>query len=137
MIIFYDKVTNGFYPEWHPLVNDKMVEITDERHAELIESGKEIKSDKNGFPIAVERARETIEQQRASMVMSNAKARLKLIKLGLFDAIDKAIMAMPRNEPIYVLWEYGADFHRTNEHLTAFCTDTLKMKAEDIDALFI
>ena len=82
-------------------------------------------------------AEPTIEQQRAGMVISNAQARLKLIKLGLFDAIDKAIMAMPRNEPIYVLWEYGTNFHRTDEHLTAFCTDTLKMTAEEIDALFM
>lgn len=79
----------------------------------------------------------TIEQQRAGMVMSNAQARLKLINLGLFDAIDKAILSMPRNAPLYVLWEYGADFHRTDEHLIAFCTNTLKMTAEEIDALFI
>jgi len=79
----------------------------------------------------------TTEQRRAGMVISNAQARLKLIKLGLFDAIDKAILSMPRNEPLYVLWEYGTNFHRTNEHLTAFCTDTLKMTAEDIDALFM
>ena len=79
----------------------------------------------------------TIEQQRANMVMSNAQARLKLIKLGLFDAIDKAILSMPRNAPLYVLWEYGTNFHRTDEHLTAFCIDTLKMTAEEIDALFM
>jgi len=79
----------------------------------------------------------TIEQRRAGMIISNAQARLKLIKLGLFDAIDKAILSMPRNEPIYILWEYGTNFHRTDEHLIAFCTDTLKMTAEDIDALFM
>lgn len=79
----------------------------------------------------------TIEQRRAGMIISNAQARLKLIKLGLFDAIDKAILSMPRNAPLYVLWEYSTNFYRTDEHLTAFCTDTLKMTAEDIDALFI
>ncbi len=85
----------------------------------------------------VQKIEPTIEQQRAGMVISNAQARLKLIKLGLFDAIDKAIMSMPRNAPLYVLWEYGTNFYRTDENLITFCTDTLKMTAEDIDALFM
>ena len=78
-----------------------------------------------------------IDELRKGMIISNAQARLKLIKLGVFDVIDKTILSMPRNAPLYVLWEYGTNFHRTDEHLTAFCIDTLKMTAEDIDALFM
>ena len=133
---YYDKKTNGFYEK-----NDgTRVEITDAYHIKLLSeliNSDSLGCDDNGYPIVIPHATPTAEQKRAGMVMSNAQARLKLIKLGLFDAIDKAILSMPRNAPLYVLWEYGTNFHRTDKHLIAFCTDTLKMTAEEIDALFI
>ena len=124
-IIFSDDISNCYHPDFvKTLIEcDKSVTV-----------GMEYK---NGIFGELKSLEKSIDELRKDMIISNAQARLKLIKLGLFDAIDKAILSMPRNAPLYVLWEYGTNFHRTDEHLTAFCIDTLKMTAEDIDALFI
>ena len=124
-IIINDNINNCYHPDFVKT---------------LIECGKSVTAGmeyKDGVFTIAKPAEPAIEQQRTMMVMSNAQARLKLIKLGLFDAIDKTILSMPRNAPLYVLWEYGTNFYRTDEHLTAFCIDTLKMTAKDIDALFM
>lgn len=58
--MFYSKSTNGFYsPEIHGSnIPDDAVELSDAEYKSLLtdqSNGKVIKSDKNGFPMAVER----------------------------------------------------------------------------------
>lgn len=55
MVKYYSKTTKGFYsPDINNEMPDDVVELTDEKWFELINSGKEIKPDENGFPIAVD-----------------------------------------------------------------------------------
>lgn len=78
----------------------------------------------------------TVEELRTRMALSNAQARIKMVQLGIFDKVNDTIVSMSHNEPIYILWEYSATFHRNNEYLVDFCKNSLHMSDEDIDNLF-
>ena len=78
MSIFYSKKTCGFYDDSiNTDLPDDIVEISSEYHAELLEKqsqGFVIKSDENGYPVAVERIFTADE-----MIMINTAKRQQLL----------------------------------------------------------
>ena len=78
MALHYAKSTNGFYhDDIHEVIPEDAVEITPEHHQSLMDAqatGKVIKSDENGHPVAVER--EIGEAEGRLMLAGEARAAL-------------------------------------------------------------
>lgn len=78
--MYYNSNNNGFYNSNINDIPDNSVEISDEYHAELLESQSEgfvIQSDENGYPIAVEHVL-TVDE----IIMINTSKQLKLINIA-------------------------------------------------------
>ena len=78
----------------------------------------------------------TIEELRETMVIRADIAQLKLVKLGLFEKFDDAIMSLPRSTPMRILWEKAPDYRRLDPYLIEFLTE-FGFDDEAIDKLFL
>lgn len=78
MKAFYSPKTGGFYlPGIHETMPEDTVEISEARHAELMDgqaSGKRIKPGAGGLPVLVERV--VTDEQRVAAQLRNARAYL-------------------------------------------------------------
>lgn len=79
-MMYYNSNNNGFYNSNINDIPDNSVEISDEYHAELLESqskGFVIQSDEKGYPIAVEHVL-TVDE----IIMINTSKQQKLINIA-------------------------------------------------------
>lgn len=106
MKVWFDSKNDSFFLEqWFPEQPEGTIEITDERHTELMnaqESGLIISHDKNGFPVAIEppgkilSQEELIEQAHNQQValLAEAQSTISLwqteLQLGIISEDDKA-----------------------------------------------
>jgi hypothetical protein len=114
----YSPSTKGFYTtEIHgPNIPEDAVEITAERHAELLagqSEGKQIVPDENGNPVLI--APEFVPYIPRQITMR--QCRLQLLADEVLDDVETAVAAMPKAAQIE--WEYASHVERTNPLVTA------------------
>ena len=91
-MIYYNATTNGFYNSDINIIPKNSVEITHEYHAELLQKqslGFVIQSDKNGYPIAVEKTLtadeiKTLNESQQQRLISAANEKISILQ----DIID-------------------------------------------------
>ena len=76
----------------------------------------------------------TIDELRASMQLSKADAKLKLLAIGLYTEFDAEIQAMD-NCKLKILWNNAEIFHRLDTNVDTFLTQK-GFTPEQIDELF-
>ena len=76
----------------------------------------------------------TIDELRASMQLSKADAKLKLLAIGLYTEFDAEIQAMD-NCKLKILWNNAEIFHRLDANVDTFLTQK-GFTPEQIDELF-
>lgn len=91
---------------------------------------------RNGEQVGIENVEIDIDALRDTLVLSNANARIKLVSLGLFNAVNTVLMALPETDEMRIQWEYGGEFHRNNPLLIRFFHD-IGYTDEQIDVLFL
>ncbi|MCX8659839.1 tail fiber assembly protein [Gilliamella sp. B2772] len=91
-MIYYNAKNNGFYNSDINIIPKNSVEITHEYHAELLQkqsAGFVIQTDKNGYPIAVERTLtaaeiKTMNESQQQRLISAANEKIAILQ----DIID-------------------------------------------------
>lgn len=92
---YYSASNNGFYDKRiNKKIPDDAVEISDEKHRELIEgqvNGKAISSDENGFPVLINQSAPTKDQliERACKLIDSAAGRARKRFVSNGDFIDE------------------------------------------------
>lgn len=90
-MIYYNATTNGFYNSEINIIPKNSVEITHEYHAELLQkqsAGFVIQTDKNGYPIAVERTLtaeeiKTLNESQQQRLISAANEKITLLQRAI------------------------------------------------------
>lgn len=125
-MIYYNAKNNGFYNSEINIIPKNSVEITHEYHAELLQKqslGFVIQSDKNGYPIAVEKTLTADEiktlnesQQQRLIFAANEKITLlqRAIKYNVATDNEKQLL----------------------EQLELFTIDVARIDVSDVDAVF-
>jgi len=138
----YSKTKNCFFcVELGGEIPADAIEITDERHAELINALSSgtvtLGGDKDGLPILIDNPLPTPDELRAGMVVTKLKAKQNLKLAGKLNFVLDAMDAEPRDSDIRILWDESPEFHRLDATLAGFCKDKMGMTDEDIDGLFL
>lgn len=90
-MIYYNATTNGFYNSEINIIPKNSVEITHEYHAKLLQkqsAGFVIQTDKNGYPIAVERTLtaeeiKTLNESQQQRLISAANEKITLLQRAI------------------------------------------------------
>lgn len=132
--MFYSATTKGFYDvNIHgDNIPDGAVEITEERHAELLDgqsNGQQIVPDENGYPILITPEDVPYIPRAVSM----RQARLQLLALNSYSTVNNAIATMP--EAAQIEWEYATDVPRENPLVPAMA-QLLGWSEADTDLYF-
>lgn len=116
-MLYFSKLTNGFYDnQIHDVIPSDAVEITEKKHKELLDAqatGKVIKSDKKGNPVAVENVSAPLTPEE-TIASYEAAAKLVLDDLAKswgYDSMLEAASYVNSTNPQYkaeaealVLW---------------------------------
>jgi hypothetical protein len=78
----------------------------------------------------------TIEQKREKMILTRVSAKLRLIDMGIYTAVNDGIAAS-NNLKMQVLWSDAPEFHRLDAVLCDFLTNNMGMAGDQIDNLFL
>ena len=90
-MIYYNATTNGFYNSEINIIPENSLKITHEYHAELLQKqslGFVIQSDKNGYPIAVEKTLttdeiKTLNESQQQRLISAANEKITLLQRAI------------------------------------------------------
>ena len=125
-MIYYNAKNNGFYNSEINIIPENSVKITHEYHAELLQkqsAGFVIQSDKNGYPIAVEKTLTTDE----------IKTLNKSQKQRLISAANEKITLLQRAIKYNVATD---DEKQLLEQLELFTINVSRINTSDINVVF-
>jgi hypothetical protein len=104
MAIYYNSKANAFYDSEINKIPENSIEISSESHKELLQkqtNGLEIKSDENGYPIAVERVitsdeKRILNNEKKQQLMNEASKKIAILQ----DIIELDMQAANEEEQL-------------------------------------
>lgn len=141
MALFFDAATVGFFDEAiHAEIPEGAIEITAERHQELLEgqaSGLRIAPDGEGRPVLLDppvaSEEDLLSLERSRMIVSRFQARAALHFAGLLPAAEEAVDAA---EPItQIAWRDAQEWRRDSPTISTIA-EALGLTDLQIDDLF-